>query len=114
MSTWPFEDLVRNITVLLIRGEYARLEALCQGVRLGAADLARAVSDYGRTLSLPPEGRDPPLGVVEVIGSGPRRWAVDVPLWSLQEGPSDLTLQLHLTEQSSGAFSVEIDDLHVL
>ena len=39
---------------------------------------------------------------------------VDVPVWSREEGRSDLTLQRALVERPDGGYRVEIDDLHVL
>jgi hypothetical protein len=114
LTTWPFEPFVREIVGLLVRGEYSKLETLSGGVRLSAADVARAVQDYGVQLALPPKEREPALEVVPVLNSEPPRWSVHVPLWSVQEGPSDLTLELSILERSEGHYQVEIDDLHVL
>ena len=111
---WPFEPFVRSLVAHLVRGEYGRLEELSGGIRLSAAELARAVRAYPARLTLPPPGQDPPLGVVQVAGALPRAWAVDVPLWSAGEGRSDLTLQLSVREDGAGGYRVEIDDLHVL
>ncbi len=40
-------------------------------------------------------------------------WKVDVALWSLEEGRSDMTLQVTVWEEA-GAIKLTIDDLHVL
>lgn len=72
------------------------------------------MAGYVATLVLPPAWSDAPLDVVEILGTSPRSWAVDVPMWSREEGESDLTLQLTVWEQSGGGFAIEVDDLHVL
>ena len=99
---------------MVAHGEYAALEKLSGGVRVGAADLERAVREYGRTLMVPPPGSEPELDIVEIRNARPRAWFVDVPLWSREEGRSDLTLQLKLVAAPAGGYRVEIDDLHVL
>ena len=99
---------------MLAHGEYAALEQLSGGARVGAADLEHAVREYGRTLSVPPPGSEPALVVVEIRNARPRAWFVDVPLWSREEGRSDLTLQLRLVAAPAGGYRVELEDLHVL
>jgi hypothetical protein len=113
-DAFPFEAAVREVVALLVRGEYAALEVLSRGVRLGADDLARAVREYPATLALPPAGRELPLGVYEHRGAVPRSWGVDADLWSIEEGRSDLTLQLTVRERPDGRCTIEIDGLHVL
>jgi hypothetical protein len=44
----------------------------------------------------------------------PKCWSVNLPLWTKEEGRSDLTLQMHFTESDGALYAVEIDDLHVL
>ena len=109
-----FEPLVRTVAAMLARREYTALEELSGGVRLSATDLERAVHEYGRTLSVPPPGQEPPLDVVEIRDRRPRRWAIYVPLWSREEDRSDLTLELTVIEVPSEGYRVEIDNLHVL
>lgn len=43
----------------------------------------------------------------------PGGFAVDVGMWTAEEGRSDLTLQLTVIERA-GAIAIAIDDLHVL
>jgi hypothetical protein len=99
---------------MLARGEYDALERLSGGARLSAIDLDRAVREYARTLTVPPPGREPPLDVVEIRDARPRAWSVNVPMWSHEEGRSDLTLQLTVIDVPRQGYRVEIDDLHVL
>ena len=115
-GAWPFEAAVREVVGLLARGEYAALARLSGGVRLSATQLRTAVREYGRRIVVPPLEATPPLDVVEVSpGRAARRsWSVDVDLWTVEEGPSDLTLQLTVREGEGGRYVIELDDLHVL
>lgn len=74
-------------------------------------ELDRAVREYGRTLVALPEEA---WGLVDVHpledGSGV---ALEVPMWTIEEGRSDLTLELSASERDASV-AIEIDDLHVL
>jgi len=98
---------------MLVERDYTGLERLCGGVRLTADAIALAVEDCGRTLCQLPDDRWPDLDVVEVTGAIPARFSVRVDLWTVEEGRSDLSLELTLIDQDE-ALGVEIDDLHVL
>ena len=111
---WPFEPVVRDIVAQLAAGYYAELERQTGGVRLSASELAGVVREYGRRIIPSPERGELLLDVVPLAAGGPSAWSVDVPLWTAEEGRSDLTLQLTVRARSAGGFDVEIDDLHVL
>ena len=104
---------VRRIVSLLVTGNYQELEQLSHGVRLDAVSIKRAVADYGRTLVEPP-GDAQFLEWYPISNSSPPAWSVDVTLFSAQEGRSDLTLTLTLTQHGPEKYHVEIEDLHVL
>jgi hypothetical protein len=116
LETWPFEAAVREVVALLAQRKYAALERLSGGVRLSATQLRTAVREYGRRIVVPPVEFTPPLDVVEVLpGRAARRsWSIDVELWTLEQGPSDLTLQLTVREGQAGRYVIELDGLHVL
>lgn len=111
-EAWPFEPDVREIVALLAQRDYAAIERRCGANRLSAVDMASAVAQYGRRIAIPPDNATPPLEVAPLLtGDG---WAVDVPLWTTEEGRSDLTLQLTVRRAPDGGYAIEIDDLHVL
>ena len=110
-ASWPFEPDVRRVIELLADGEF---EALASSGRCSASDLHKAVRGYGQTIVLPPLDDAPPFDVVQVATSLSREWSVRVPLWTREDGRSDLTLELTVREQPSGRYAVEVDDLHVL
>lgn len=105
---------IQHVVTLLVQQDYAALEQLSKGVRLTAAELEAAIQEYGGTLILLPEVALDKVDVYEVERSDPQEWAVDVDLYTQEEGLSDLTLQLTLRESNAPLYKVEIDDLHVL
>ena len=105
---YPIEQVVQ----FLVAGKFAELETLTQGARLTAKEMETAVADYGRKLVPLPEEAFGRMNVVEVRDAQPRRWSIALPLWT-QEGRSDLTLEMTVTDGQNG-YLVELDDIHVL
>ena len=113
-NSWPFETVVRDVVAQLAARRYADLERRTHGVRLSARELAGAVRDYGRRIIPPPDGAELLVDVVPITAAEPPAWSVNVPLWTAEEGRSDLTLELTVRTGPDGEYAVEIDDLHVL
>ena len=76
--------------------------------------LRRAVEEYGRELRMSPEIVFDNLNVNEIEGAIPRAWWVLVDLWSVEEGQSDLTLEIRLKDKGGKLYAIEVDNLHVL
>lgn len=108
------ETAIRIVVDLLVRGEYETIERLDRGGRISATDLARAVDDYGRTLSPVPPDWWQTVTVTPIAGSAGRAVHAAAPLWTLEEGRSDLTLELQLVEIAPEAYETSLLDLHVL
>ena len=77
----------------------------------GSRDLARRLDDYGRTLV--PLPADWPKYAWQYNSGAAGEIAVDVDLWTLEEGRSDLTLQL-LGRSDGESWTIEAIDLRVL
>lgn len=107
------EAAVRVIVDLLVRQDYATIEAVTRARRMSAAELERAINDYGRTLVAPNEGWWASVKVTPLSGRV-SAFHVAAPLWTAEEGRSDLTLELQLQESTAGVFDTELLDLHVL
>ena len=105
--------MVRHVVDLLAARDYPALERLSRGVRLSAAELAEAVREYGVTLLPLPRDSNAAVDFVRIRDAVPDEWSVVVRLYSREEGPSDLSLELTLRSDGHGGFSVELDDLHV-
>jgi hypothetical protein len=115
-SQLPNRDrCVAEVVQLLVAGRYIELATLSQSVRLTATELESAVTGYGRTLVLP-SGHAKSPDFVRVERVGPERWSVVAPLYTLEEGLSDLSLELTLVRDSGAKFGyrVELDNLHVM
>lgn len=98
----------------LAQGDYAGLCRMARVSRLGPEDLERAVRDYGRHLIPLPVAAFGTLDVLPVSDTQPQRWSVVVPLWSREEGRSDLSLEISVEDSTALTYSVAIEDLHVL
>ncbi len=108
---WPFEPEIRALVNELVRESYGERVQNAAQARLGCAELRRAVESYGRSLIDPPESEDW-LDVVPFEDG--RGFSVNVPLWTKEEGRSDLTLSLTVRPNPLGGYQLEIDDVHVL
>ena len=108
-----FEQPVREVLTLLAEKRYSELERFTHGVRLKAADISNAVADYGRTIIAPPIDAFRLMDVVEVKAAVPPRWSITMPIWTKEEGRSDLSVELTVIDDH-GVFRVELDDIHVL
>jgi hypothetical protein len=106
-------DVTRRVVHLLSSRDYHALEALSHGERLSASEMAAAVAEYGRTLVDPPPNAFDLLEAIPIATAQPPAWAITMPLWTEEEGRSDLTLEMTVIKENGG-MRVEIDDLHVL
>jgi hypothetical protein len=104
---------VREVMELLAAGSYAEVERLTKRVRLTAQEMETVIRDYGRRLVVPPEGAFEFMDVVEVRNADPPSWSVTMPLWTREEGRSDLSLELTIVGGQKD-LRVELDDIHVL
>ena len=98
----------------VVAQDFDRLLRLAPHSRVTAAELKEAVAEYGRRPITPATPIDELLDTVEVAGSRLKCWSVNLPLWTEEEGRSDLTLEMRFTESEADTYTVEIDDLHVL
>ena len=103
---------VRRLIEDLAAGRYAEIAADGRAGRLTEAELRTAVEQYGRTLvPLPADGEV--LVDVYKQTSQPDVVTLDVPLWTREEGRSDLTLSVTAIRQGE-TYTIEVDDLRVL
>ncbi len=94
--------------------EYQQLQILSRGVRLNAHQLEQAVKDYGRKIAPLPQEAIPLIDYVAISNSNPEAWSVYCPIFTAEEGRSDLTLDLTLQINSQLGYSVQINGLHVM
>lgn len=114
MNPQKLHRTIESVTALLAAGSHDALEELSHGMWLSAQEIREAVAAYGRTIvALPPEGYRG-IDAIAVRDANPRRWSVNVSLYTSEEGHSDLTLQLTLIESSTDAYGVEVDGIRIL
>jgi hypothetical protein len=105
------EQTVRLIYSLLLNKAYADLASLTGGVRLSARDIEECITEYGCELVAYPENIQ--LDVVGISGSSPKEWSVVAPIYTAEEGISDLSIELSLTESGEAILKSELDNIRV-
>ena len=109
----PLDIPVRQIIELLVTGEYEKVARNTNGQRLDSRAIEGAIHNYGRTLAMPPNTAFEQLDIVQVTNADPTRWSIRMSLWTVEEGRSDLSIELTLIEVKEG-YVIELDDIHVL
>jgi hypothetical protein len=104
--------VVQQVIRLLVAHQYHELEALTGGERLSATEIRTAVAEYGRHLVEPPSEAYGLLVAVRVWVSEDETWFARMPLWTAEEGRSDLTVELTIIFRGGGA-TVELDGILV-
>lgn len=110
----PIRVAASTVVNLLVRRQYDVLESMTGGRWLSAVQIREGVEEYGRTLSRPPESAWVELDIAQFPDTEPPMFHTIVPLWTEEEGQSDLTLELRLIEAYPDALEIEIVDLHVM
>jgi hypothetical protein len=119
LPTCSVEETVRLIVRLLVERDYeglGRLLTAPAGLDVGDY-IRRAVERYGAEVCMPPDDealRDSIRTLEYVPGADPPAWLLDIDLWTVQDGRSDLTLQVTLTDSGSTICTVDFEDLHVM
>lgn len=106
------QPVVRNVVHLLVTHRYYELEVLTGGVRLSGAEIQTGVEGYGRRLIDPPEEAYGLLHAVRVLTAEHETWFVRMPLWTEQEGRSDLEVEMTVIFQD-GEVKTELDGILV-
>jgi hypothetical protein len=104
--------VIRELVHELVKGNYEGLEADGRAGRLTAEELRQSITSYGGTIIELPNEAFETADAIPIEGE-PNCWAVDVDLWTAEEGQSDLTLSLTVCVTPEGMIA-QIDDLHVL
>jgi len=113
MSFQALGVAARTVIDGLADGDYDAVVQICAKSRLTSDELREVIREYGRTLVHPPADAYQHLDAVQVNGTALPTWSVRAPLWTKEEGRSDLTLELTISLGPDEPI-VELDDLHVL
>lgn len=112
MTNAELEAAFRPILNRILRGDYEGAVARCSMSRCTAEDLRRVVMEYPATFIEPPADAYVELNAVEVTVANEPTWDVCIPLWTREEGRSDLTLTVWIIDVG-GRLTVELLSLHV-
>ena len=104
------ERSVRNLYSMLCEGRYIDIEHLTGGEKISASEIEQEILDYGCELVQYPTLID--LDVVDVAGSDPKEWSVVAPIYTKQEGLSDLSIELSLID-NQGVEKVVLENIRV-
>jgi hypothetical protein len=105
---------VRRLIELLAAREYDAIASWTNGIRLSSEEIRYGIEEYGRAVTLPPkEFYFRSIDVIRVTNSEPACWGVVFPLWTVEEGMSDLSVEITVTRQGSSNMSLELDNIRV-
>jgi uncharacterized radical SAM superfamily Fe-S cluster-containing enzyme len=99
------------IVQMLVACNYDAIVQHTNGIRLQKDEIVYAVDDYGCTIIMPPESVLDDLDIVEVKNVSPREWSVRCPLWTKEEGRSDLSIEMSMIEENADKLRVELDNI---
>ncbi|WP_218951148.1 DUF7668 domain-containing protein, partial [Desulfoluna butyratoxydans] len=105
------EDKIKQFYSLLLRKQYREIEKLTQGNNLSAEAIENAISEYECTLV--PYPINVAFDIIEISSSKPKSWSVVAPIYSSEEGFSDLSIELTIIQTTNGHIYVELDNIHV-
>jgi hypothetical protein len=105
------EQTVRHIYSLLLSKKYDELVQLTNGVRMSSNEIQESISEYGCQLVSYPDNLV--LDIVEVENSNPKEWSVVAPIYTSEEGCSDLSIELSLIENGKEIYKSELDNIRV-
>jgi hypothetical protein len=106
-------DEIRRLVRDLVDRSYELIALDGRAGRLSAREL-EAATPHHRTVIAPPVHAFDSLDCCRVDNQRVPTCSVEMPVWTKEDGASDWTLSLTITEKKPGTFDVEIDDLHVL
>ncbi len=106
--------VLTRVVSLVAACAYEEVVATAPKSRITAAQMRAAVGAYGRSLIPLPPHASALIDYVAIAGANPEAWSVVVPLFTREEGRSDLSLVAQMTRTADGQYEVEVDDIHVL
>lgn len=113
MTNSRINIIVENVLELLVAGKYRELEMLSGGRRLSAEEIETGINEFPYRPVMPPKEQLSDLVDIIEVKTLPNSYSVWIALWTEEEGRSDLSLRLTISDLNTANSSVEIDDLLV-
>jgi hypothetical protein len=105
-----FYDKIRNIVQDILGGNYEDIVLRKENGRIDINDLENVIKEYNKTIIPLPEEA---FSIAELYKINDNQIDIYIPLWTKEEGRSDLTLFLSCYNTNE-TLTVEINDLRVL
>ena len=105
------EQTIKEIYTLLCDKKYEELASLTNHTRLSSDEIKNSILDYGRQLIQYPKNIE--FDVIEVTNSNPKEFSIWAPIYTQEEGLSDLSVELTLIEESDMKYKVKLYNIHV-
>lgn len=106
--------VIEELVAVLAEGDFEKLSRLAPRSRVTSQEIEAVIKQYGRRLLPLPVRAFEFIDYIAVHNTTPPVWSVVVPLYTEEEGRSDLSLELTMVEISPAKYEVLIDDIHVL
>jgi hypothetical protein len=104
---------ILEIIDCLANKNYQRIALLAPQSRISPDDIELAIRQYGRDIiSLPPSAHGL-IDYVAIADASHPAWSVVAPLFTQQEGLSDLSLELELIQRTGDSYALSIDNVRV-
>ena len=109
------ERTARTILRLLATQRYAELASLTRN-DYPEEDIKFAMEAYDATACEPPESFASRIDTIEIEGSTPAAWSVIFPIWTIEEGESDLSMNITCIARATedGSFQFDLNGIYVL
>lgn len=107
-------SVIAQLVAQLAAGNYEELIRFAPQSRVSAQEIEAAVKQYGRRLLPLPLSAYKLIDYLAVHNATPAEWSVVVPLFTEEEGRSDLSLELSMIEITADKYEVQVENIHVL
>jgi len=114
MDVVKTEKSIFPLLASMTRGDYDAAIASVARSRLTSSDMREVLDEYPFKLIRHDVPLESLFDVVSIGAASKPSWSVNLPLWTAEEGRSDLTLQLTVVDSGREFYEIELDDLHVL
>ena len=104
------QRVVRNLMRIFGEGRYEEFVSAAQSSRLTAESIKRGLKRYRYTPRVPPPEAYESIDGVRIENAPYPAWSIDVPVWTVESGCSDLEVQMAVSLKDDQVL-VELQDL---
>lgn len=105
---------VLRLVNLLVDKKYSEIADWSKKKRLTEKEIKEAIDEYGQMIIFPPANFLNEIDVIEIATSKSKKWSVVFPLWTTEDGKSDLSVEITVIDSSNQYYDIEVDNIHTL